>query len=53
LIPTFCTASLPPKPRLIASLIQFRKVMNAQSRVNIDFSLNAKPLRWEDTLPAV
>jgi hypothetical protein len=32
---------------------QFCKVMNAQSRVNIDFSLSAEPLRWEDTLPAV
>ena len=32
---------------------QFAKVMNAKSNVNIDFSLAAEPLRWEETLPEV
>ena len=32
---------------------QFAKVMNAQRGVNIDFSLAAEPMRWEETLPEV
>ena len=32
---------------------QFAKVLNAKVDVNIDFSLAAEPVRWEDTLPDV
>lgn len=31
----------------------FNKVLNAQSGVNIDFSLAAEPTKWEQTLPEV